>query len=345
MTSDSATVGLAVGIPCGVIAALLLLIWWRTTTRIKKEEKSDAAEPDIEADLTFDNYEELAGPNVVIKTEGGQQQQRSKSKKYRTYSHHPSMKRPNNIRLQQLAAKDSLGHETDYSLLGTAVSGSTNTNLTNNTSTTHADLPKQNSEHLLQNYFEGVIPVVPTPKNGSEINSTNSSHINLAPPSQPVVDAESHISDGSAGHTPVNSMLFNHSNSFVGMNGKGLPAKSKSLFRKRNNSANISVSDSSDSLSQQYYIKSLNKNALESNDFTMPIPGNNRTSMVYEHKLSLTELAARDEKVLPPRYKNDAGFFIDSSANSINGSDTEAHTLNLAAGPDTALNDNPFEFK
>lgn len=378
-TTDSLTVGLAVGIPSAVIVFVLLFIYWKSYRNIKsKEDTSDKLNNiDLEADLTFDNYQQLAGPQSPMVEKPAEfnstqetlnssntpppppsTQTRTKSKRYRTYSYHPNLKAINNqnagSRIEYITDnKESKAitttPETHYSSSTNVTNGNGDNNLISSTNynsngtninNSNVNLTKKDSENLLQNYFEGVIPVVPT-KNASELpSSRNSSIANLpghaagasetvAPLAEPQVPA---ATDAGSSHSAIGET--NNNNTTAPIAGKpSLASCSRSFFKRSKSSSfsskpnitsndssnssgganppvppasttftshnnhthnqnhhNIASDNSTDSLNQQYFMKSLNKNVMESNDFTMPIPGSNRNSVLFDKRGSSTDL-------------------------------------------------------
>ncbi|GMM37671.1 hypothetical protein DASC09_049960 [Saccharomycopsis crataegensis] len=363
MVSDSGTVALAVTIPVAFVLIVVISAYSFSRKSMKKDDQmiqNKLENIDLEADLTFDNYQQLAGPqspleknhgfnttngnNVDAVPQAPADLKKSKSR-YRTYSYHPAMRGQNDINLNSLnlnsnkESKPASTPETDYSSSTNATNPNSNTlppsfvnrsnsDFGNGSSSTivNGTFPphvKRNSEQLLQNYFEGIVPVL-----GSETtkarNSSDDSQV-LVPPPPAVVrsdsvndsrsssksNSESHTDDGSSGTKKQSKAktIFKRPTSFIG-NSKSSVIKENasssdvgSQNSKANNDHNDKVNsglnknnvgeNSSDSINQQYFIRSLKKNARESHDFTMPIPGSARTSHLIDRKSPLASVEMR----------------------------------------------------
>lgn len=264
MTSDALTVGLAVGIPSGVILLFLAAMWYRTRHRMRKEDQENVESDkrnniDLEGDLTFDNFQHLAAPQLPVVNADSEETidvnvARAKSHRYRSYSYHPNIK------------KEAGTPDTNQS---SKTEGSANDSLI----TLKSGGPK--NEQILQNYFEGIVPVVP--------ESTDNS------------DARSGSSDKRS-------------------------KRSRSFFHRPSSSANLASAESSDSLSHQQFLKSLNRNVLETSDFHMPIPGSNRTSVILEQRglcTSIAELSKQPRNLVPPTHNLGRQFYIESDSDGL----------------------------
>lgn len=294
MVSSSATVGIAVGIPCGAVLVALFLMWYIFSKRNRDRDLEDPTE--LDADLTFENYRELAGVqsrNDQLHQDGSGKLADSnhhnketdsfddsaedtandntrseltkdvKPPKYRKYTHHSQQFSMNNNIIGNNNSLDSISEPNSHFAQSQM-------------QMSQEDL-KRNSEKLFQDYFDGVIPMVINP----------SDHHNDLSASSNVTDAVSvNNKDDNAGRSSPKLLNF----PYVGTSSLKLSSSNHSMVHQENSSILNATSNQNNSLlksdsnnnSEANLLKSLaiNLHNDSSHDFQMPIPGSARTSML-----------------------------------------------------------------